>query len=83
MTRKWTKDELAALADVPVSWPRQAKLTPELVKAIRERTDSLSQPWTLQELAYQFGVDEVTVAQIARRQSWDDPVYEPKRYKRD
>lgn len=82
MSRDWTDDELAVINTTTRSWVRRSKLSPELVKRIKERVDSLSQPWTVAELAAEFGVSKTDIAQIARRQAWDDPVYEPKEYER-
>lgn len=82
MSRDWEPDEQAVLDQTPHSWPRTSKLTPELVRAIRQRVDSLSVPWTLQELAYAFGVSEQQIADIARREAWDGKLYEPVDYER-
>lgn len=83
MTRDWSPEEFALIEQTPRAWPRSAKLTVEQVKAIRLRVDSLTHPWTLQELANEFGVDPQEIALIARREQWNDRAYEPKDFRRD
>jgi hypothetical protein len=75
--RGWTEEELKIIESVPRRWPRKPKLTPEQVKEIRRRVDSLTVPWTLKELAEQYGVTRRTIAKIARRQDWPDRAFEP------
>lgn len=75
--REWTPEELEILDRVPGRIPRRNTLTPEQVKQIRERVDSLSVPWTLSELAREFGVSEVNIGRIARRRRWGERAYEP------
>jgi len=75
--RDWTPDELEAIRSVANHWPRTAKLTPEQVKLIRERVDSLTMPWTVAELAREFGVTGEQIINIARRVGWSERTYEP------
>lgn len=69
----------AVMRRVPVKKPRgaKAKLTPEQVVEIRRRMDSLTTPWSIRQLAHDFGVSVKIVLRAARRQQWDDPAYEP------
>jgi DNA-directed RNA polymerase sigma subunit (sigma70/sigma32) len=73
----WTPEELAIIESIPRRWTRRSTLTAEQVKAIRRRVDSLTVPWTLAELAQEYGVSKKAISEIARRQSWNDPAYEP------
>lgn len=77
VSRKWTEDELRIIESIPRRWPRTPKLTPDQVKAIRLRVDSLTQSWTLAGLAEEFKVSKRTIAKIARRQDWPDRAFEP------
>ncbi len=77
MGRDWTPEELALIRSIPDKWARQSKLTPEQVKDIRRRVDSLTVPWTLAELSEQYGVQAKQIARIARRQRWNEPANEP------
>ena len=83
--REWTNDELALIEAKPAHWVRTHKLTPEQVKAIRLRVDSLTVPWTLAELAAEYGVEVERIARIARRHEWSERAYEPggRRYWRE
>lgn len=67
------------LRRVPAKKPRgnQARLTPEQVVEIRRRVDSLTTPWSLRQLAHDFGVSVRIIVAVARRRFWDDPAYEP------
>lgn len=76
-SRAWTPEELAIIESIPRRWPRTPRLTPEQVKEIRRRVDSLTVPWTLAELAAEFKVSKRTIAKIARRQDWPDHAFEP------
>lgn len=69
----------AILRRVPAHKPRgnKVKLTPEQVVEIRRRVDSLTVPWTLRQIAHDFGVSVKIIVRAARRQQWDDPAYEP------
>jgi hypothetical protein len=75
--RDWRPDEREHIESTPGKWARTAKLTPEAIREIRRRTDSLSIPWTLEELARDYGVSKVEIAKIARRQRWTERVHEP------
>jgi hypothetical protein len=75
--RKWTPEELAAIESVPRHKPRTPKLTPEQVKEIRRRVDSLTTPWTLAGLAAEYKVSKKQISRIARRRHWPDRVFEP------
>lgn len=83
MTRQWTPDELALIDSTPATWPRKAKIDVETVKAIRRKVDSLSIPWTLAELAAEFGLNEDQISLIARRLRWRERAHEPGTYWRD
>jgi hypothetical protein len=39
--------------------------------------DSITTPWTLRDIARDFGLTGHEVILIARRQRWRDPAYEP------
>lgn len=74
---QWSPEERALIDATPAKWARRPKLTPDQVKAIRARVDSLTVPWTLQELAAHFGVTPGQIAKIARRQKWPERAFEP------
>lgn len=75
--RAWTPEELAIIESVPRRWPRTPKLTPDQVREIRHRVDSLSVPWTRAGLAAEYKVSKKTITKIARRQDWPDRAFEP------
>jgi len=77
MSRDWTDEERALIDATPHKWARTPKLTPDQVKAIRQRVDSLTVPWTLEELANEYGVTKGTIAKIARRHDWPERAFEP------
>ena len=84
MTRSWTPEE----RDVIDAMPRQrmsetrflTKLTREQVLLLKERLDSLTMPWTLDELAREFGVSAAAIWNVAKRRRWADRYYEPYPY---
>jgi hypothetical protein len=77
LSRDWTEAELALIERTPSRWARKRKLSDDAIKEIRRRVDSLSFPWTLNELAEQYGVTPAQISNIARRKDWPERVWEP------
>jgi hypothetical protein len=77
MPREWTPEELAIINRTEPSWPRNRKLTDQQITEIRQRTDSLSVPWTPEELADEYDVHPGQIVRIARRKRWNHRNHEP------
>lgn len=80
--RDWTPAEQQVIDSTVGHPPRKHKLTREQVKEIRRRTDSLTVPFTVRELALEYGVSDEAIANIARRthDGWAERANEPENY---
>lgn len=74
---EWTPEELAIIRTTPAKWARKSKLTPEQVIEIRRRVDSISVPWSLRDIARDYGLTVAQVVNIARRRDWAELAHEP------
>lgn len=77
MTDTFSEHDRAIMRRIPRKWPRRSTLSVEQVIELRRRIDSLTTPWTLRDLAYEYGISVRQVIKIARRKDWDDPAFEP------
>ena len=73
----FTDADRRIMARVPRARGRKAKLTAEQVIDIRRRMDSLTVPWSIRQLAAEYGVSVQLIMRVARRKRWDEPAFEP------
>ena len=73
----WTDAERALIDQTPKRLHHRRKLTDDQIIELRRRVDSLTVPWTIDDLVRDFGISREQARRVARRESWPDRKWEP------